>query len=94
MAEAPKIGRNTKQAGNRGKGRPKGSPNKLTRDMKEAIIEAFNNVGGVDYLTKVAQNDERTFCGLLGRVLPMTVDGEVGVTVVHKTVYESKDDHD
>ncbi len=71
-------------------GRKKGTPNKLTRDMKEAIIQAFNNAGGIEYLEKVAKEDQRTFCTLLGRVLPMTVDGEVGVTVVRKTVYEKK----
>jgi hypothetical protein len=34
-------------------------------------------VDGQAYLERVARNDPRTFCTLLGRVLPMTLNGEV-----------------
>jgi hypothetical protein len=70
----------------RGKGRPKGSPNKVTATLKEAILATFDSVGGVKYLSRVALDDPRTFCALLGRVLPMTVNavssGEVKLTIV------------
>jgi hypothetical protein len=59
-------------------GRPKGSPNKTTAAVKEAILKAFDSVGGPEYLVTVAQEDPRTFCALLGRVLPMEVTGEGG----------------
>lgn len=59
-------------------GRKKGTPNKTTRQIKEAIIEAFELEGGVDYLRKVAAEDSKTFCALLGKVLPMQITGEDG----------------
>ena len=57
-------------------GRKKGSPNKITRDVKEAILSAFSEVGGADYLVKLAKEDQRTFCALLGKILPTTVGGD------------------
>jgi len=60
---------------NAGKGRPPGVPNKVTRVLKEAILEAFANKGGPAYLEKIADNDPRAFCALLGRVLPLEVSG-------------------
>jgi hypothetical protein len=43
--------------------------------VKEAIIGAFNKVGGEDYLVKVADSDPRTFCALLGKVMPTQLTG-------------------
>ena len=58
-----------------GKGRKKGSVNKTTRALKDAIMNAFETVGGESYLAVVARDDPRTFCTLLGKVLPMQVEG-------------------
>lgn len=55
-------------------GRRKGTPNKITGAVKEAIEEAFANAGGVAYLEKVAQDDPRAFCTLLGKILPKQVE--------------------
>lgn len=58
-------------------GSRKGVPNKVTRELKELILGALDAAGGVDYLTERA-NDPRTasaFLGLVGKVLPMTVQG-------------------
>jgi len=60
-----------------GRGRQKGELNKLTRTLKEAILAAFDEVGGRDYLVAVAKDDPKTFCGLLARVLPLQVDAEM-----------------
>lgn len=62
----------------KGPGRPKGSANKLTKDIKAAIIEAFEKAGGADYLAKVAKEQPQVFCALLGRVMPLQVTGEGG----------------
>jgi hypothetical protein len=51
-------------------GRKKGTPNKTTRDMKAAIIEAFERAGGVDYLHALANDEPRTFATLLAKVMP------------------------
>ena len=67
---APKSTRRTH--GGRGKrgrrrfgaGRKKGVPNKLNADVMSAIMQAFNEVGGAEYLRKVARSDPRTFCTL------------------------------
>lgn len=61
-------------------GRQKGVPNKTTAAIKEAVIEAFNRAGGVEYLLNVARDDPKTFCGLIGKVIPLQVDAS-GLTI-------------
>ena len=76
MTESPKIG---KAAGNRGKGRPKGSKNKTTALLKDAILKAADQAGGPDgmagYLARQAEENPGPFMSLLGKVLPMQVEG-------------------
>lgn len=63
-----------------GPGRPKGAPNKVTAELKDMILSALDESGGVEYLVKRA-NDPRTasaFLTLVGKVLPMQVTGEGG----------------
>lgn len=54
-------------------GRQKGTPNKVTAAVKDAVCIAFNEVGGADYLVMIAKSDPRTFCALLGKVIPLDV---------------------
>ena len=56
-------------------GRQKGTPNKITADIKGAILGAFGKVGGEDYLARVAIEHPQVFCALLGKVLPIQVEG-------------------
>ena len=56
-------------------GRQAGTPNKMTASVKAAILAAFDEVGGEAYLVKVANEDPRTFCTLLGKVLPTELVG-------------------
>ena len=73
-APAPPAGLN---GGKRpGAGRKKGVPNKLTANVKACIMAAFADAGGIDYLVKVAKTDPRTFCTLLGKLLPTQVTGD------------------
>jgi hypothetical protein len=60
----------------KGPGRPKGSANKITKNIKQAIEEAFDKAGGVDYLVRLAAEDPRTFCSLVGKVIPTTISGD------------------
>ncbi len=73
----PKQGVNR---GNAGKGRPKGSPNKITADLKRAILEAAEAAGReggtVGYLTTQATTNPAAFMTLLGKVLPTTIGGD------------------
>ena len=67
-----------------GKGRQKGSVNKTTATLKEAILLAAERVGndgkGKDgltgYLVHVASTDVKAFSALLGKVLPMQIAGD------------------
>lgn len=61
-----------------GSGRKKGSPNKLTTELKTMILAALDNAGGVDYLTEQARASPNAFMALLGKILPMQVTGEGG----------------
>lgn len=75
-----------------GPGRPKGVPNKATAQLKEMILGALDQAGGVSYLVERA-SDPRTasaFLTLVGKVLPMTVQGpgENGEHVFKKIVVE------
>lgn len=67
----------------KGPGRPKGSANKITKNIKQAIEEAFNNAGGVEYLEKLAKDDPRTFVPLLAKLLPLQVAGDADNPIAH-----------
>lgn len=71
MTESPKIGSNRR--GNAGKGRPKGSPNRLTQTLRQAVEQAFHEVGGVEWLKNLAQSDPKAFAGLLSRLIPSDI---------------------
>jgi hypothetical protein len=58
------------QPGERPVGRARGTQNKLTLSVKEAIERAFDNLGGASYLEHVGKTDPRTFCALLSKLLP------------------------
>jgi Family of unknown function (DUF5681) len=61
-------------------GRPNGSKNKTTTQLKEAILAAAERAGGqeglVGYLERVANSNAPAFATLLGKVLPMTLAGD------------------
>jgi hypothetical protein len=61
---------------NAGKGRPKGSPNKMTRALKDIILQALDEAGGAAYLKRQADKNPVAFMALLGKVLPMQIAGD------------------
>ena len=66
-------------------GSRKGIPNKVTAEVKEMILEALGEAGGVQYLTERAR-DPRTasaFLSLVGKVLPMQVQGDPNNPLQH-----------
>jgi hypothetical protein len=67
----PKVGDGTP-----GPGRPKGMPNKNTAAIKDMILAALDKVGGVDYLAAQAEENPGPFMTLVGKVLPMQVQGD------------------
>jgi hypothetical protein len=78
LPPAPKVGAS---AGNRGKGRKKGVPNKTTALLKDAILKAAESAGGaeglVGYLEIQARENPGPFLALLGKVLPLQFAGAV-----------------
>jgi len=70
----------------------KRGPNKVTKELKDMILQALDDVGGVSYLAERAA-DPRTasaFLTLVGKTLPMTVKGpgENGEHTFQKIVIE------
>lgn len=84
----------------RSPGRPKGSPNKTTALLKEAILAGAESVGdagegGLEgYCKFLARDEPRAFAALLGKVLPMQLTGDPNnpAQIVFKTVYEQAQD--
>lgn len=55
-------------------GRAKGVPNKLTRTIKQAIEVAFADVGGAEYLARMAKEQPVAFMTLLGKIIPTQLE--------------------
>ncbi|MGC2074710.1 MAG: hypothetical protein WA728_01455 [Xanthobacteraceae bacterium] len=82
-------------------GRKKGTPNKISSALKEAILVAAEQAGGeqgiVGYLRVQALANPAAFMSLLGKVLPMTIadtgkDEETRWVVTTRVVWpEDKD---
>lgn len=63
-------------------GRQPGTPNKVTREVKEMILEALDRAGGVEYLVARAKDQPKAFMALVGRVLPLQVTGANGKPLI------------
>lgn len=63
-------------------GRQKGSLNKNTRQLKDMILQALDESGGVDYLKQTAIDNPTAFLTLVGKVLPLQVTGEGGGALI------------
>ncbi|MDA1023655.1 MAG: hypothetical protein O2817_09990 [Proteobacteria bacterium] len=51
--------------------------NRIKTEIKAGILQAFEQVGGVDYLVEIARRDPPTFCRLLAQVLPTEIKAEI-----------------
>jgi len=69
-------------------GRTKGTPNKTTALLKDAILQAATEAGGneglVGYLTQQASENPGPFMSLLGKVLPMQITGDLQLSITTK----------
>jgi len=69
----------------RGRGRPKGSPNKVQQSAKDLISGVAGKLGGLERMSAWAKEDplnERAFwTHIYPKLLPLTVNGEVGLNV-------------
>jgi hypothetical protein len=72
-------------------GRPKGSLNKTTLQLREMILLALDKLGGPDYLVALGRENSSAYASLLSKVLPTTLstpDSNGGVGVELKFVRE------
>ena len=72
-------------------GRKPGAQNKLTRELKDMILQALSNVGGEKYLQAQAKKNPNAFMQLVGKVLPLQVkeggkEPVVPAPVIHEHV--------
>ena len=74
-----------------GKGRPKGAVNKTTKLAKQAIAEAFEELGGKDALVRWAKADDDNmkvfYATIWPKIIPLQVEADVTGehTVTHQT---------
>lgn len=64
-----------------GPGRPKGSQNKVTKDLKDMILGALDQAGGMEYLYQQAVENPKAFLALLSRVLPKDLNVKTDVNL-------------
>lgn len=84
MAENQSIQSSGKKGGKRpGAGRPKGSLDKGNALIRDLACQALNQVGGVEYLARVAESHPGPFLALLGKILPIQVTGANGGPIEH-----------
>lgn len=75
--------------GERRGGRQKGTPNKVTGDVRAMVLLALKNVGGVKYLEDQAKENPGAFMTLVGKTLPREITGAGGTPLVpSKVVFE------
>lgn len=69
-------------AGRKTGGRARGTPNKVTKSVKDALLTAFRQVGGQRAFTKWARENPAVFYGLMAKLLPaeLSVSAEVEIT--------------
>jgi hypothetical protein len=85
------VGTTEKKPPRAGMGRPKGSQNKTTALLKDAIIQAANDAhenGMAGYLQHQANANPVAFMGLLGKVLPMQIAGDPDNPLRHITTIQ------
>jgi hypothetical protein len=58
-------------------GSRKGKPNKVTAELKDMIRQALDKAGGVNYLTRQANENPAAFMSLVGKTLPKEVTADI-----------------
>ena len=60
-------------------GRPKGSPNKIRRDVAELVRIALEGVGDETYLIARAKKNPTAFLALVSKLMPTQINADVNV---------------
>jgi hypothetical protein len=72
-------------------GRPLGSPNKVTKDMKDTINKTFTTIGGAPAYAEWARANPSEFYAHWLRLLPKQIEAEINTNMIVaiKREYES-----
>jgi hypothetical protein len=65
---------------NAGKGRPRGSPNKIHASVRWNLLEAYRRLGGVEALTAWGKANPHLFYPLLKSLIPCEIADQHGVS--------------
>jgi hypothetical protein len=64
-----------------GRGRKRGSRNKIKQELREMVLTALDGAGGVIYLQAQATENPAAFMSLVGRCLPKDVNLKATVSL-------------
>lgn len=70
----------------RGRGRPKGVPNKFGAQVKDMFLEALERVGDVDWLEEQAREHPKVFLASITKMIPSAVEAKVEHSTTVKVV--------
>jgi hypothetical protein len=110
MSDSPRLGSSDRQRDGQPRpdsgrkhrtkhgGRQLGAPNKMTTELKEAVIEAAQRVGSdlkgkdglVGYLMRLGQDDPKMFGTLLRAVLPLQINWKPEIEEKRDLVFEAR----
>jgi hypothetical protein len=62
---------------NNPKGRPKGSQNTFNRNVKDAILDAYEKLGGLDGFVNWAVDNQTEYYRMFGRLAPIETKSQV-----------------
>jgi hypothetical protein len=70
-------------------GRVKGTPNKVTQDLRKMALAALDDVGGVEYLVKMAIVEPKSFLSLLSKCMPKELHLDATINVTHTEIVDA-----
>ena len=61
--------------------RPKGTPNKITREVKDVIAKCFTDIGGAEAFARWARREQTEFYKIYAKLLPISLQANVTKTI-------------
>lgn len=68
-------------------GRKKGTPNKFTASVRDLVLTALAEAGGIDYLVEQAKANPPAFLSLVGKIMPLQMTGPAGGPIQTRVVF-------
>lgn len=71
-------------------GRPKGSPNKTSKDTRQTILNTFTKLGGEKFMLEWAKQEPTEFMKIYAKLLPreekVTMDATVAIKQIERII--------